>query len=336
MTHLQLTRGMLDRIDKNAFAGLSSLTTLYLSDNKLKCVSRDWFNPTPAIGYIDLRGNLISSLHVDAFKNLPNAFYIILWQNLITYIPNLNLNNTGTAATKFDIGFETNPIFAIHPSFVCNLFQSRSKPTKIQFFKNGASSLPRTSCVPIITYDYISEIRNDNWVNSNAKLSSCYGNWTSTLENQQVQCDTGVEIACRYFLDQFNRYTCVLNGVSGSLTSIAGTHIAPFSDLDVTRVYLTNSQLTEIPSVVQQKFPNTNYLYAGNSSIGNINDLTFNCGNLVELDLSFNKINTITDTSFRVCTKLKTIELTGNDILRYSSISFTLRVCMNQLFLHRL
>ena len=141
---------------------------------------------------------------------------------------------------------------------------------------------------------------------------------------------------CRYYLDYLNRYTCVLDGVEGVVSSISGTHYLTFTDANVERVYFANSQLSRIPNVLFTKFPNLNFLYVRNVGLGVINDHTFNqCGNLKYLDASYNDIIHIDETSLKNCTKLETIDLTGNPLDYVSTQLYVYDPSLKTVHLHR-
>jgi Leucine-rich repeat (LRR) protein len=130
-----------------------------------------------------------------------------------------------------------------------------------------------------------------------------------------VRCDCDSERTCNFYLDEQNRYTCSIDNIQSALTSILGTHLLPLNDLNVTRVYVTRSTLRRIPNIFFERFPNLKFLSIKNCSLGVINDQTLNkCGDLVYLEASYNEIYYVGPQSFRNCTNLKTVDLSGNFI----------------------
>ncbi|KAG8173492.1 hypothetical protein JTE90_026591 [Oedothorax gibbosus] len=78
----------LERIGDKAFASLTSLTSLWLTNNKFKVVKRSMF-PSPAVNLrsLDLTNNEISSLPPEMFSNMPALKEVILAENFIQRIP---------------------------------------------------------------------------------------------------------------------------------------------------------------------------------------------------------------------------------------------------------
>ncbi|KAG5674317.1 hypothetical protein PVAND_004294 [Polypedilum vanderplanki] len=141
---------------------------------------------------------------------------------------------------------------------------------------------------------------------------------------------------CRYYLDYMDRYTCVIEGVDGVLTSIFGTHISTlFTDANVTRVYFKNSFLSRIPSVLFTKFPNLDFVSIANCSLGMITDATIpSCGNLAYLDARYNGIFHVSSSAFKNCKNLQTIDFTGNPIDALEMSIFSLDPSLKKVILN--
>jgi Leucine-rich repeat (LRR) protein len=262
-----------------------------------------------------------------------NGFYLMLYDNPIMaiaplFITHMFYNNTNNNNGNHQISFYPN-----HQTVTTCVPADWSSNQNWQ----GAD--------PFNIYGY-------SWYQQNISYTystPCYSNWSPQMaDNSLVTCGTifttststttstttqspggggsnGTDVIpsdsctsyriCRYYLDYLNRYTCVIDGADGSVTGIGGIHSSPFTDANVERVYFVNSQLSRIPNVLFQKFPNLNFLYVRSCGMGVINDRTFNeCGNLKFLDASFNDIIHIDETSLRNCTHLETIDLTGNPL----------------------
>jgi len=141
---------------------------------------------------------------------------------------------------------------------------------------------------------------------------------------------------CRYFLDQYYRYTCILDGVDSVLTSISGNHLITFSDVNVRRVVFTNSFLSRIPPILFQKFTSLEYLTVSNCSISAINKNTFTaCGNLKYFDASDNFITTVDGASFKSCAALEVIDLTGNKFDFISGQLFVNNPTLKAIYINR-
>ena len=238
------------------------------------------------------------------------------------------LNLTGSNNSWLSIGFDSNPIYAITPDF-CSMFGARPMNNMNIYMYNN-------SCIQSGPNNMYLSISSSTCQNYSTELQNCYSNWTSSMVNAPVPCavqppttvppTTAVittpspnsgscpsDKICRYFLDQNNRYTCILDGVDSVLTSISGNHLITFADVNVRRVIFTNSFLSRIPPILFQKFTSLEYLTVSNCSMSAINTNTFTaCGTLKYFDASNNFITTVDGASFKSCAALEVIDLTGN------------------------
>lgn len=334
---LLLINNKIQTIHVDAFKGLAVLQLLYLTKNSITCIPPELFSNTPIIKNIDFSINQITAIDRKTFTNLTSLYYISLESTQLKYLPNFDLTNTGYSAPGFNMAIGIETLDAIHPNLIPSLF-TRLNTTIIAF------QHPETS----VNFGCISQQRTvitiDNWSNLNNTLDACYANWTTALENTPVSCATEIittttttttttiappgyspapQPVCRYYLDYMNRYTCVLDNVTGGFTFIGGVHVdARFTDLNVTRIYIINSFLITIPAALFTQYPNLSFLSIANCSISVITDTTISqCGNLVFLDASFNKIVHISENAFSSCTKLEAIDLSGNPFEYWSIVA---------------
>lgn len=142
---------------------------------------------------------------------------------------------------------------------------------------------------------------------------------------------------CRYILDANDQYTCILDDVNAVLTSISGNHISPaFTDASVTRIYFKNSVLPNIPCIIFEKFPNLTFLSIANSSLSLVNDQGLSCcGNVVHLDARYNNIVHVSEDALKNCTKLQTLDLTGNPLEYISGQLYLNNPDLRRIIIHR-
>jgi len=326
-----MMEGSIETVDADAFRGLSNLQMLSFRNNKISCVPATLFQPLINIMSITLEMNLITGLDSMTLKGLKTLNYFNLWENKIQSMPVLDLNDTGIF-NGLNLGFHNNPINAISPTFL-DFFSTR--PTNI----TDNIYLANILCIQDQSFSTIFKL---NYQTAGPALQTCYNNWQLSMATPPVCPNTGTTLApttiaptslatttapptpgtcpsdkiCRFFLDQYNRYTCILDGVDSVLTSVGGIHLITFDDLTVRRVVFTNSFLSRIPPIIFQKFPNLEYVTASNSSLSSINTKTFGstCGNLKFFDASYNDITIVDGASFKSCTKIEVVDLTGNQI----------------------
>lgn len=321
----------INSIDANALKGLANLDFFQVVYNPITCIPPGLFSYSPKITQIDLRNNLIVEIDPMVFVNLPIVSYITFVNNSISFIPNFNFTNSGFSNAGVTVHFEFNLITVVDPSFLTGFFTNRAPYWGGVGLVNGVAD-PH-GCIPT-GYELVDI---NNWRNANNSFGTCFNNWNLSMRDL-VSCgrpvtspppttttsSVAVTLApsscrsstiCRYYLDEVNRYTCVIDHVEGLVTSISGIHTSPFTDANVERVFLTNSFLSKVPNVLFSKFINLNFLSITNCSLGILNDKTFDeCGNLVHLDASYNGITNVAPTAFIKCTKLQILDLTGNRI----------------------
>lgn len=335
LRQLFISNGDVKTIDVNAFRGLGSVTNLDLHTNKINCVPLGLFDNMPSLDSINLMDNQLSKIDSNIIFNNPTLTSLTLSKNLLTFIPFFNISSSSTNSLAIDV--DMNLIAAVSPN-LCSTFNGRPADS-ISISFSTLNCLPATSKLTLLS--------TSSCASAAAELQACYGNWTAsmagvvdcsislitsttttTVQPTTVPATTSVATTasptpgscpsdkiCRYFLDQYNRYTCILDGVDSVLTSISGNHVITFSDLNVRRVVFTNSFLPRIPPILFQKFTNLEYLTVSNCSINAINLNTFTaCGNLKYFDASNNFITTIDGASFKSCAALEIIDLSGNKI----------------------
>lgn len=338
LQNLQLPNNKISTIDEDALKGLVNLDFISLGYNQLECLPPYLFQYNKKLESIFLNHNKIKTLHPALFRSLPMIFQINLQNNQVGYLPDLEFDFANWVKLILNFYLYENPIMAINPQFLTHWFNNphiANKRISMSFTPDSPSSV--TTCVtpnnpPSYNQMDMYLLNQWQWQQQDTIYSTqtpCYSNFSPQMaDNSLVTCATRSVTSstttqsscpssktCRYFLDAFKRYTCVLEGVDGVLTSITGTHEQGQSDATVERVFFINSQLRKVPSILFQKFPNFNYLYIRNCGLGIIDDQTFTeCGNLQYLDASYNEIIHVRDTSLRNCTKLQRIDLTGNTI----------------------
>ncbi|KAL7041781.1 hypothetical protein ACKWTF_000887 [Chironomus riparius] len=352
LTMLALREGNITTVDEDAFRGLTNLTMLDLMFNKISCLPPGLFQHTPFLMSLTFWNNFITSIDSNLFANLPNLMSAYFGSNLITYIPMLNL--TGSNSSWLSIGFDSNPIYAISPNF-CSIFGARTVDSMHIYVSNISCTQSGSN-----SYSISPSVFSSNCQNYSTEFQNCYANWTSSMVNAPVPCavqppttlappTTAVittpsptpgscpsDKICRYFLDQYNRYTCILDGVDSVLTSISGNHLITFSDPNVRRVIFTNSFLSRIPPILFQKFPSLEYLTVSNCSMSAINTNTFSaCGTLKYFDASSNFITTVDGASFKSCAALEVIDLTGNNFDMISGQLFVNNPMLKAVYINR-
>lgn len=327
------------RIDEDALSGLKHLKTIDLGFNKISCIPLKLFESTLDIENISFNNNEIKVVDKDLFRKLKALKVINLAGNKIAFIPIMNLDQD---AMKNSINFiiNDNPLYAIEPKFIENFFAVESTSSTINL------TMTKYEGICIANEFEHQVIQQTNYKSANNALSGCYAHWSSEMSTIVNLCDDinssntndlkilesdsntcKVAAVCRYYIDHLKQYTCAIEQIDSTSTFISGNHISDtFSNNDVVSVFISNSVLSTIPSLIFEKFPNLIFLTISNSTMTFIHERTLTkCENLKYLDVSDNNIMHISKYAFRMCSNLQIIDLSKNPI-EYFDIQYARRL----------
>jgi hypothetical protein len=336
---INLHRNNITKIDKDAFKGLTNLEQLLLGGNKFTTLDPLMLKHTPNLLFFEASGkngpSELKTLDPELFAPLNKIEKIHLMMNKIEVLPALRF---GSVAYLEEMDLSMNLIDAVDIQFFVNFFGDSNRQFHLRFEQNKCFSP---------TYDNVQLPPISPTDKEYKMLEPCIINWnrltttttsattlatpiapdttettssTTSLATTIVPDTCGSHRDCRYHLDFEKVYACVLENVDLILTSIGGLHqtygTKTYADGDVKKVYFFNSILSKVPQVVFEKFVNVEFLSIKGTSLSALHDKSFqSCGaNLLKIDASENFIATITDTAFKNCLKLDTIDLRTNPI----------------------
>jgi Leucine-rich repeat (LRR) protein len=121
ITELNLSHNHLTWIPNNAFAGMTKLQTLLLSDNQIIIVDPLAFQGLPNLILIDLDKNKLQKITVQ-FAHLKNLTHLFLEDNNISFIAPYAFRDL-TQLTKLLLGF--NNLASIDPKALIDIEQSQ-------------------------------------------------------------------------------------------------------------------------------------------------------------------------------------------------------------------
>jgi Leucine-rich repeat (LRR) protein len=331
---LMIQNGDLVTLDEDALSGLNALTHIDFTFNKITFVPATFLASAPELANAYFGGNKITTIDPMTLSGASKLRNIDFAGNQITYVPALDAIGTAMGSESCSIFFHYNPVMALDAKFAENAFVLNTGNATLRFIFT-ANDPSCSYCIKTCFTQDNAMISSTNWQTVNSTLTPCFSNWIPAMEttlSRKITTTTPSPLIalcasikyCRYFIDQTDQYSCVLDGVNGALTSITGAHISPvFTDASVTRVYFRNSLLNRIPPVLFSKFPNLEILSVANTSLGNITDSTITqCGNLVQLDARSNGIVTVSSKAFKNCKKLQSVDFTGNPIDKLTTTVF--------------
>lgn len=123
------------------------------------------------------------------------------------------------------------------------------------------------------------------------------------------------QASCRFYIDANKEYNCVLEGVTPELKRINVDHLGNLTNESVTKVFLRDSVLINVPRILTDIFPNLNHLSIGNTNIKTLdNEFIEDCKNIKDIDLRGNKIHHVKKDCFKKCLNLEAVNLSDNPI----------------------
>jgi len=312
-------------IDEDALSGLKNLKVLDLSFNKISCIPPKLFENALNIENISFKNNEIKALDKDLFGKLKAIKVINLDENKIAILPIMSFDQSAMKKS-LNLIINDNPLYAMEPKFIESFFALKDSQSSLNFTMTKIEGI----CIPNgFEYQVIHQI---NFKSADDALSTCYANWSSDMSKTKIVCPVSesndlklfendfksckVAAVCRYYIDHLKQYTCVIEEIDSTSSYISGNHISQaFADNDVVNVFITNSVLSTIPSVIFEKFPNLAFLAINNSTMTFIHERTITrCENLKYLDISDNNIMHISKYAFKMCLNLQIIDLSKNPI----------------------
>lgn len=194
---LRMSGGGLKTIDKAALRGLVNLDTIILSFNQIECIPAFIFIETKNLRIINLQNNKIQAIHSGSYSSLIHIAQINLQGNFINYIPKLELKIKEWKQPSFEFLLQDNPIIAISPVLLFNLFNNVTIAKSFKFNINFKPKYPNiTTCInlnaPGYTVDMYLIEGLDKWEEENKKFNfktKCYKNFTEKMgDNSLVTC----------------------------------------------------------------------------------------------------------------------------------------------------
>lgn len=194
---VRIAFGYIKSIDKYAFEGLRNLKYMDLSYNNLKCLHYKTFRPLKKLETLKIRENKITTLHSQIFIGLIMLKEFYIDSNQVQYIPNFNLNTTGTATNSLIIGLDANPIKAISKNLLPSLYKSNrsdGNPHSVQitFRSFGMISSQVITCIPEPNYiplDMYTIGWQKDWKIQDGfygKNTTCYSAFTTKMGSDQL------------------------------------------------------------------------------------------------------------------------------------------------------
>lgn len=289
---LQLTNCALRKFD---FVKSNSLEELNLSQNQIVNISQNTFVNVPYLTFINMDNNLVSSIHPNAFAQLPNLQDVTLAYNNISNIPrDLFQNNTEIIS----INLSNNPLKEVEFNLDADLEKLVLRSCQLQTFtENFAKNL--------ISLNYL------DLSNNSVKLPSGLFDKMEELifidlsRNNLTNLDPftfQLNIRLQKIILDYNNF-----GEFLELKSRGNFLTEHFSCKHCGIVQIVRDAFKHFPSLITLDL---SYNKMGDSSLAIFQQLQ----SLTKLDLSYNSISRIPPSTFVNSPALTTINLAGNPL----------------------
>ena len=300
LTHLDLSDnkidGFLGNLDKGTFdgEGLSSLTHLDLSGNEIGIISEGAFEGLSQLTHLDLSWNNLDRIKTNNFKELSNLTHLNLEGN--------RKRNVGTVVSHWGIVKVEENAFAglsslMHldlshcniPSLPDNLFDGLSNLTDLDLTANDLTSLPADVF---------------NGLSALTTLSLAYNDLTS------LPADVFDGLSALTTLILHSNRTSHIGFTRGSLTSLPADVFDGLSALKT--LLLSANGLTSLPADVFDGLSALETLNLGNNNLTSLPaDVFDGLSNLTELKLSGHNLTSLPADVFDGLSNLTELHLSG-------------------------
>ncbi|XP_067010829.2 leucine-rich repeat-containing protein 15 [Anabrus simplex] len=325
-----LKRIQADTLVKN----LPALVTLNLSRNRLEFKGYDPGNiiNSPTLEVLDISGCGIDDISdLEFLSRLPNIKYLNLAHNNLMWISGL------VSATLVHLDVSRCKLDSIHPAALSNLPALErldvSRNERFTFsmgtFSNSLKVLNAISCYvrlrtlqgfPNLTRvdlrnNSVVFIANNTFNNSQLREINLAGNsigfnkiypFTNLPRLEVLNLATNGILRLDWNTFSTNKDLKVLNLSSNALRTLANFSIPSLKILDA-----SHCSISELSETFLNDLSSLQYLNLSDNKL-ETTPYSINSKTLIELDLSFNRLSTLTNTTFASLPKLKLLDLRGN------------------------
>lgn len=306
---LNLNGNKLGKLDAGLFDGLQNLTELRVTRNKIKMVEPSALKSLVSLTFLDISNNLLRE-NIGPLLQLPNLRELLMAGNNMRFFESGRLTNASLQLKSLDLSNNPIMVFRITSDILPNLtwlnirgtFKKRQVTWDVRNFL-GKVSLLDSSEVRLSLRDMTSLLAS---VNSSLTV----------LRMDKMSCSLAELINISCSIPTMSTLQ-LRNNKLGSINSSVFHLCAHVKDLDLQRNQINSTDEGAFRSMKELKV-----LTLSDNGLPSVPAATRNLPNLMELDLSKNKISALHCDDFANMTKLQRLKLSANLISSLSSCVF--------------
>lgn len=329
LLEIELDNNRLERIQQNLFRNLVNLQDLFLSENRIAVIDDGAFSSLQNLIIFYMRGNNISEIRPEMFGTEISLVTFILSENRLTSVPRLP---TRAPELKY-IFLVNNLIEEINDG---DFTFSYSNITYIDLSHNRLTRLSSAPFAILASLDYLVLSHNRIEAIDHELFDRVPTLYTFYMEHnicadvrfnnirsvdQFGTIESSLDRCYYHFLDAPNSHTCTFLIVEGFYVcevsdvtfrtfrdkfNLIGEHLEDMSNANVTGLRILGGNIVRVPPTIFITFPNLRSLTITNAGLSVIDANTFEqCGRVVNLDLSGNRIRRLVQRSFQNCNSVE-------------------------------
>lgn len=306
---LNLNRNKLGKLDAGLFDGLQNLTELRVTRNHIKMVEPSALKSLVSLTFLDISNNLLCE-NIRPIFQLPNLRELLVAGNNMRYFEPGHLTNASLQLKSLDLSKNPITVFRVTADILPNLtwlnirgtFKKRQVTWDVRTFLGNVSLLD-ISEVQLSLRDMTSLLAS---VNSSLTVLRMDKMSCSLAELINISCSIPTMSALQ-----------LRNNKLGSINSSVFHLCANVKDLD-----LQQNQIDSTDEGAFRSMKDLKVLTLSDNRLRSVPAATRSLPNLMELDLSKNKINALHCDDFANMTKLRRLKLNANSISSLPSCVF--------------
>lgn len=298
---LNLNRNKLGKLDAGLFVGLQNLTELRVAGNQIKMIAPSALKTLASLAVLDISNNLLDE-NIQPLFQLPNLQELAMAGNKMRFFESRQLTNASLRLKFLDLSRNHLRVFRITSNIFPNLTWLNMRGT---FIKQHITWDVRTFLGRVSTLD-ISELRLG--LHGMTLLLASVNASLTTLKMDKMACGLTqlINISCSIpTMSELQLRNNKLGSINSSVFQLCA---------NVTNLNLQQNRISSIDEGAFGPMQGLTVLNLNGNDLQSVRAATRDLPNLVELDLSKNKIAALHCDDFANGTKLRRLKLYGNSI----------------------
>lgn len=298
---LNLNRNKLGKLDAGFFVGLRNLTELRVTRNQIKMIAPSTLKTLASLTVLDISNNLLNK-NIQPLFQLPNLQELVMAGNRLWFFKSGLLTNTSLQLKFLDLSRNPLSVFQITSNIFPNLTWLNMRGT---FKKQHITWDVRTFLSQVSTLD-ISELRLG--LHDMTLLLASVNSSLTTLRMDKMACGLAqlINASCSIpTMSELQLRNNKLRSINSSMFQLCA---------NVTNLDLQQNNISSIDEGAFRPMQELRVLSLNGNNLQSVRAATRDLPDLVELDLSKNKIGVLHCDDFANVTKLRRLKLYANSI----------------------